>query len=299
MTGNQTPAMMRTKMRPTGRRSVRLGAAVVASALVLGSVPVAAHAAFTATSRNASNAFTGALSCGATILADGPSSLYQFDADTGSTVVDSVAPGTANATFKGIRTESTPSCVGDGGKSAVFDGITNSITTPTQSIQAPQTFSYELWFRTTSTLGGKLMSFTVKNPTSADTADDRVLSMLSTGQLRFALTPPYSTADYLTPNVRLNDGNWHHVAVSLSNSGGFQIFVDGKNPNGVLSVKTGPATTGTWVIGTGTSTAWPEGRINNSFQGELDNVAIYNNKPFTLSQAQAHYNAGRVATNRP
>ncbi|MDD0858413.1 LamG domain-containing protein [Arthrobacter alpinus] len=292
------PVMMRTKVRPTGRRSVRLGAAVVASALVLGSVPVAAQAAFTATSRNASNVFTGALSCGVAMLADGPTSLYQFDADAGSTVVDSMAPGTANATFNGTRTESTPSCVGDGGKSAVFDGITNSITTPAKNIQAPQTFSYEMWFRTTSTSGGKLMSFTVTNPTSADTADDRVLYMLSTGQLRFALTPPYSTADYLTPNVRLNDGNWHHVAVSLSNSGGFQIFVDGKNPNGVLSVKTGPATAGTWVIGTGTSTAWPEGRTSNSFQGELDNVAIYN-KPFTLSQAQAHYNAGRAATNRP
>lgn len=303
LAGNKTPTVMRTV--PTGRRSVRIGAAVVASALVLGTVPVAAQAAFTATSSNSANTFAGAPSCGATMLADGPTSLYQFDADTGTTVADSAVPGTGNATFNGTRAATLPKsgpCPGDGGKSASFDGSTSNITISAQSIRAPETFSYETWVRTpiNYALGGKIISYVTSTPVSDSTADSRVLHMLNSGQVRFGLTPGASTRDFLTaaPAKRINDGQWHHVAVTVDD-GFMRLYVDGYQTNaaGAIAAVTYPH--GSWTIGTGPSRSWTADRTKAFFAGDLDNVAIYGGKTLSAEQVLAHFNAGRAAMLRP
>ncbi|POH59756.1 signal peptidase I [Arthrobacter glacialis] len=293
------------RARPTGRRSLRAGtAAVVVSALVLGTVPVAAQAAYTSTTVNATNSFAANtfFRCSPAVLAASPSTFYQFNADADAAVADSVTPGAGNGTFQGVRPAAPANngaCADDGGNAATFDGSTNSITTPVQGMAAPQVFSYEMWFRTTTTSGGKLMSFVTPQNGAIAASDNRVLYMFNNGQLRFGLTP--DTVQYLTTPAAagaFNNGKWHHVAATMS-SAGIKLFVDGVRTNFSAGVTSGPVTTGSWIIGTGPGNTWTTNRTSAFYQGELDDVAIYNGKALTDSEVAAHYAAGRASGLRP
>lgn len=294
--------------RPTGRRSLRAGtAAVVVSALVLGTVPAAAQAAYVSTTVNATSSFAANtfFRCSPAVMAASPSTFYQFNADADATVADSVAPGAGNGTFQGVRPAASANngaCADDGGNAAMFNGSTNSITTPVQGMAAPQVFSYEMWFRTTTTRGGELMSFVTPQSGSIAASENRVLYMLNNGQLRFGLTPGASTTLYLTSqpeSVAFNNGKWHHVAVTMS-SAGIKLFMDGARTNYSPGVTSGPVSTGSWIIGTGTASTWPNNMPTSTFyQGELDDVAIYNGKALTDSEVATHYAAGRASGPRP
>lgn len=177
-----------------------------------------------------------------------------------------------------------------GDTAATFDG-SSGLVVAQHSWATPGPYSAEVWFKTNSTRGGKLVGF--GNATSGlSSSYDRHIYMQSGGKLSFG-SNGNGQQSIVTP-LSYNNNQWHH-AVATQGADGMKLYVDG------LLVGTNPTTSvqsysGYWRIG-GDRT-WGSTQ-SNYIAGTLDEVAIY---PSVLSEnaVRAHYNAsGRVSPNRP
>ena len=153
-----------------------------------------------------------------------------------------------------------------------FNGSSNYITTTT-SITSPTVFTISLWFNTT-TAGGKLIGFGSLQ-TGASPTYDRHLYMTSTGQLSFGLYD--SGFDYITTTNSYNDGNWHHVIVTVG-SAGTVLYVDGTSQVSKSTMIPSVNYAGYWRIGYDniSSSYYPNATSNPYFTGKLDDIAVYN-----------------------
>ncbi|MDB5105838.1 MAG: hypothetical protein JWP91_3527 [Fibrobacteres bacterium] len=121
-----------------------------------------------------------------------------------------------------------------------------------KSFPAPGTFTISLWFRTTTTEGGKLIGFGV-DPLLVDTSRDRHMWMDTVGKVHFGVFPKSGIKDAL-PDVlsspqALNDGKWHMVAGVLW-AGGQVLYVDGKKSAEDTKVTSAQAyAKGFWKVG--------------------------------------------------
>ena len=93
------------------------------------------------------------------------------------------------------------------------------------SITSPSTYSEELWFKTTTTTGGKLIGFGNKN-TGTSTSYDRHVYMENDGRLTFGVRTSGSATTTISTPASYNDGQWHHLVASQS-SAGMKLYVDG------------------------------------------------------------------------
>jgi PKD repeat protein len=146
----------------------------------------------------------------------------------------------------------------------------------------PSTYALELWFKTTTTQGGKLIGFGT-NKTGGSGGYDRHVYMENDGRLTFG-TWTGQTNTISTPTA-YNDGKWHYVSASQS-SAGLRLFVDGKLSG------TNPATqaqdySGYWRVGG--DTTW--GNTAPYFAGTIDEVAVYP-RALTSDEVQNHYSLG-------
>jgi hypothetical protein len=77
--------------------------------------------------------------------------------------------------------------------------------------------------------------------------------------------------EYVRSKADVQDGQWHHVAGTMSKSGGqyiYRIYVDGKLDNSITNSTGLPATTKAWAIGARSSGSWP-------FKGYIGDVRIF------------------------
>ncbi|MGB3802204.1 MAG: LamG-like jellyroll fold domain-containing protein, partial [Lewinella sp.] len=157
-----------------------------------------------------------------------------------------------------------------------FDGVDDYITTTTSfppDIEGTNAFSLSLWFKTSTTRGGKLLGMGTSQ-TGASSQYDRHIYMNNAGQLYFGI---YLGA-HLTINTAesFNDGEWHNVVATLS-PGGIELFVDGElkasDPSVTEGQKYGAA--GYWRIGYDNIQGWPGRPSNDHFEGLLDDVNLY------------------------
>ena len=98
--------------------------------------------------------------------------------------------------------------------------------------------------------------------------------VLTTGEIRLILYHPSSTVGFTTLNstATVNDGNWHHVAFTYSSSG-MKIYIDGSlNVSNIVDVITLTTATGNFLIGARSLS----GTLSKYFNGEIDEVAIFN-----------------------
>ena len=81
-----------------------------------------------------------------------------------------------------------------------------------------------------------------------------------------------SSADTISGGSNLNDGNWHHIAVTVphnGNSGGVKLYVDGSATSGSGSISINTTATNDLLIG--------KNRLTNTyFAGQLDDIRLYN-----------------------
>lgn len=284
----------RSRVLPAGRAATVLLLMTATAALAGSSLLVAptAHAAFSRTTTNPANSFTSRpyFSCTAAVLADSPSLFFAFnDTPSPSTTVTDSSGTTMNGTFQGTASLSGDvPCSGDSGKSANLAGngyvLTGGGATP-----PPDVFSYEMWFKTSSSAGGKLGGFENKQAGTSNTSD-RNLYMRADGNLVFGVAPGGSMRTVVS-QLAYNDGVWHHAAVTLS-SAGMKLYVDGTNVTtaaGTTTALTGY--TGWGRFGNGTLKNWP-GAGASDFNGQIDNIAVYTTAALTPTQVLAHYRAG-------
>jgi hypothetical protein len=158
------------------------------------------------------------------------------------------------------------------------------------AVAGPTTYSVELWFKTTTTSGGKLIGFeNTQNATSAKA--DRHLFMRNDGRLTFGGWTG-SPQRLLTTTAAYNNGAWHHVVVTSKPSGSSSatiMYVDGVAlANGT---STAPAAyAGWWRAGYGalpTGSSYP---TSADFEGTIDNPAVYLSE-LTAARVSAHYAA--------
>ena len=161
-----------------------------------------------------------------------------------------------------------------------FDGSSSYITTTTKYTN-PTVFSISLWFNTT-VAGGKLIGFG-SSQTGSSGSYDRHIYMSNTGQLNFGL---YNNAtNVLTTAGSYNDGNWHHVIVTVGPDGS-TLYVDGAVQASNAAYTVPQLFNGYWRIGYDNLNGWPNAPSDFYYTGKLDDIAVFN-RELTASEIAA------------
>ncbi|KQZ90331.1 hypothetical protein ASD62_14575 [Phycicoccus sp. Root563] len=217
----------------------------------------------------------------AAVTANAPDSYWRMGESSGTTAIDASTSGQDGTYVTGVTMGASASPASGGGKAVTFDGTTGLLVDK-ESWNNPLTYSAELWFKSTSTKGGKLIGFGNAQTGLSGTYDRQVV-MLSNGHLQFGTNGAVRSLAETTASY--NNGVWHHV-VATQGANGMNLWVDG------AKVASNPATdarnfTGWWRVG-GDRTFG--GTTSNYIAATVDEVAVYPTA-LTGTQVRAHYEA--------
>lgn len=221
----------------------------------------------------------------ATVLSDNPTYYWRVGEASGSLANDSVGsnPGTLLGTFTwGI----SGAPIGD--SNTALSLTTNGFFYSSTFVAGPTIFSLEVWFKTATLTGGKLIGFG-NSQIPASSNYDRHIYMTNSGQIIFGCYP--GSVQVVTSPASYNDGKWHHAVGTLSLAG-MVLYMDG------VSVGTNPATTaqaysGYWRIGYDNLNSWTNVPASYYFNGSLDEIAVYMTQALTASKVLNHYTAAQ------
>jgi hypothetical protein len=220
------------------------------------------------------------------VLGDGAGKYWRLDETSGSTAYDWA--GFDDATYAtGVGRGAGGAVPGDA--AASFDGTASGYVASASRAEGPTTFSVEAWFMTTSTSGGKIVGF--GNAATGDSGNyDRHVYMDGNGRIWFGVYP--GGVQTVNSARSYNDGQWHHVAASLSGAG-MALYVDGKRVAQDGNTGAQPYS-GYWRIGGDNLNGWNSQPSSAYFTGAIDDVAIYPTA-LSLAQVQKHYtDSGRT-----
>jgi fibronectin type 3 domain-containing protein len=227
---------------------------------------------------------------GAAVYQDGPDLFWRLGEASGTSAVDSSssnAPGTyGTAVTRGVA----GAVAGSTDTAVTVPGNSNGWVSSAASSASPSVFSEELWFKTATTTGGKLIGFG-NLQSGSSTSFDKQIYLGNDGKLRFGVNSG-GLKVITTPNA-YNDNAWHHV-VAVQDGSGTKLYLDG-----ALAVSgtatTNQSFTGYWRVGGDNLAGWPNVPTSAYFNGSIDEVAVY---PKALSAATVltHFALG---TNTP
>lgn len=222
----------------------------------------------------------------ATILGDSPSAYYQFE-DLASPALDSSGNG-RNATTNSSATYRQTGQIGYG---VHVDSVSGqAIKSPSQTFGGD--FSLEVWIKGTITATFTPL-FHIVNTTTLDMIQIDTVNT-SPANLRVRIDTPSHTNQLINTSKVMGDNTWHHVVISVIRSTGVAtLYYDGVSAGTLTIVNfTGMSTTfdTIYIAGSSTVGSYSTGFLN----GNADEAAIYN-QALTLTQVQAHHNAG-IAT---
>lgn len=220
---------------------------------------------------------------GQAVYNDDPTAFWRLDETSGTTANDS-SGNQDTAQYTGGVTQGAAGALGSQGTAATFDGNSGNVNEVSSQL-SPSNYTEELWFKTTSTSGGKLIGFgDAQNGMSG--SYDKHVYMTNDGRLIFGVWNGQS--DTVTSANSYNNGQWHYMVASQG-SGGMSLWVDGALV-GTNPVSSNQAYNGYWRIGGDNLNGWPNQPSSSYFAGSIDEVATYS---YVLSPAQisAHYSA--------
>ena len=270
----------------------RVLARTVAAATALGLTwCVPAGAAFTATTAGRSTLGAATyFTCAKAVTAAAPYFWYRMD-ETGSTttVATDSSTGARNGVYgsAGKTAGATRACSSDTGRAMTFNGSSGYLSSPLVSTALPNVFSLSIWFRTTSTSGGKLIGFG-NEQTGASVVLDRHLYLTNAGHVVFGVYP--SGTKTIESPTSLNDGAWHQTVATLS-SAGMRLYVDGELVASDATVTTAQSRSSGYLrIAYDNLDGWPSTPTSRFFAGTLDEAAYYTSA-LSAAQVQASYAA--------
>ncbi|MFF1574792.1 PKD domain-containing protein [Leifsonia sp. NPDC058292] len=228
---------------------------------------------------------------GASVYNSNPDLFWRLDETSGS-VAKSADAYTSNGTYSGTATTKNQTGVLPGSADKAvrfntnFSGSSGGIVTSNTQTTNPTTYSEEIWFKTSSTKGGKLIGFGDAK-TGLSSNYDRHIYMQDDGHIVFGTYTGQTNT--ITSPTALNNNQWHY-AVATQGSNGMNLYVDG------VLIGTNPQTgaqsyTGYWRIG-GDNT-W--GSTGPYFSGTLDEAAVYSSVLSSQDVAN-HYALGTNGT---
>ncbi|HEY3438539.1 MAG TPA: LamG-like jellyroll fold domain-containing protein [Actinotalea sp.] len=215
----------------------------------------------------------------------GPDLFWRLGESSGSVAADASTSETPGGYSGGVTKGAAGAIQGLSNTAATFDGV-DGLVVSSKQFTNPTTYSQELWFKTTTTNGGKLIGFGNHNTGTSDNYDRHVY-MENSGQLTFGVWTGFTNT--ITSPLAYNDGAWHQMVATQSSTDGMKLFVDGAlvGTNGQTSAQD---YTGYWRVG-GDTTWGPQ----PWFAGTIDEVAVYSTA-LTAQQIAQHYALG---TNAP
>jgi hypothetical protein len=158
------------------------------------------------------------------------------------------------------------------------------------AVNNPTVFSLELWFRTSSTTGGKLIGL-ADSATGISYSNDRNFYMRDNGQLVFGIYSSTANRTFvITSPASYNNGAWHHAAATFGSTGGMVMYVDGLRVTGDASPGAPQNLTGYWRWGGDNLEYWDSQPTSDYVNGDLDEIAIYSTE-LSAQQIAWHYHA--------
>ncbi|WP_187279665.1 PKD domain-containing protein [Quadrisphaera setariae] len=189
--------------------------------------------------------------------------------------------GTTATTFTGTVEVPIPGA-GIGAKTEVI-----AHATTTQPVVAPQTYSTEAWFKTTSTSGGEIISFGNRREDFRSSAYDRSTYLTDDGSVIGGVYDGRVRTIQSKPGY--NDGQWHHV-VQTKGAGGLAMYVDGVLVGRDAGVSGIQDYEGYWRLGGDNLGGWPGQVSSSALAGSVEDVAVYGTA-LTSAQVANHYRA--------
>jgi signal peptidase I len=262
---------------PRPRWPFRAATALLAVVTLLGAggavVAGPAWADFVDTTTNPASSLASATyyRCSSVVLPQNPTLYYQLNETSGSLANDSSVNNRDGTLQTGYSRASSGIC---SGQSAVsLNGTSGYLSTPTQ-FTAPNTFTVQTWFQTTTTKGGRIIGFG-SSSTGASTNADRHVYMATNGQLLFGVQTANNQRTTIASTGTYNDGGWHLVTASLSTAG-MKLFVDGALVSSRAASTSGISYTGYWRVGyDNLPTQWTSSPTSDYFGGSVAQVAVY------------------------
>ena len=120
---------------------------------------------------------------------------------------------------------------------------------------APDTFSTQVWFSTSTTNGGRMFGFGDLQ-TGNSGHRDRHIYMTNDGKLVFGVRAQDNSNRTVGSGRSYNDNQWHMVTATMGEQG-MALYVDGVR---VGRRRTPPRASPTWATGGCRATTWTAGR---------------------------------------
>jgi signal peptidase I len=259
-------------------RPARAATAFVAVVTVLGAggllVAGPAWAGYSDTTTNPASDLAAATyyRCDNAVKAQNPYLYYELDETSGTTAADSSGNGRTGTLTGGYSSVAGGVCTSSVKTAITLNGSTGYVATPTQ-VTAPNTFTVQTWFKTTTTRGGRIIGFGAAR-TGASASVDRHIYMTNAGKLLFGVQTATNTRTTITSTANYNDGSWHLATASLSTAG-MRLYVDGALVASRAATTTGISYTGYWRIGYDNLASWGSVPTSSFFAGTVAQAAVY------------------------
>jgi hypothetical protein len=216
---------------------------------------------------------------------------YPLHEDSGSTAYD--VAGTNDGAVQGSPTQGQTGILSTSSYS--FDGIDDKIK-QTKTLSNQTHFSVAFWMKTTASTDAPAVSTWGGSEDGATGLIGGVPRYSSSGEVTFSVRDGSSDhhRDAIQTESSYNDGNWHHVVLVRSGTGGpseLDIYVDGKDV----------ATTATQQQGAGSDLGTDSLQIGysafdpNYYSGSIAGVRLYDGTVLTESGAKEIANPGEVS----
>ncbi len=224
----------------------------------------------------------------ATTVLDDNASIYWRLGGSNATGGADIAGGNNAVMGSGVGTNTDDALANEANGSATFNGSSSGLAR-SSATPVGTSFATELWFKTSTSSGGKLVGY--GSATSGSSSNpDRHLYMRNNGALVFGVWQGSNRT--IESPATYRDNQWHHAVAQLSPTAGMQLFVDGALvASDATTTASARALTGYWRVGGDTVSGWPSAPSSSYFNGRIDEFAVY---PGTLTAAQVseHYALG-------
>ena len=177
-------------------------------------------------------------------------------------------------------------------KSITLNG-TSQYVTSNASMTGPNTFTLLIWFKTTTTKGGKLIGF--GNAKTGNSSNyDRHIYMTNGGNIIFGVYP--GAVKTITSPSTYNNGIWHMAVATLSGSGMF-LYMDGAQVASNAGVTSAQVYNGYWRMGEDNLNGWTSQPSSMFFAGSIAEVAVSTTTAVSAVNIKTLYDIGKYCHN--